>query len=217
MKRSTNFCVIGIGQFGLNVCQTLVSHGMDVLAIDSDESIIDRIKDQVTQALCLHITNEESLRSVGVDEFETVIVAIGEDFTQSVLITALLKNKLKISNIIVCSTTSIHREILELVGADHVVLPEQETGRRLADKLCFSDETFVRVTDHYSVTPLRVPARFVDQTVQDLELVTNYEVTLLGKEIEDQVLPLSPDYKIEEGDILVVFGENKQLERLLEL
>ncbi len=217
MKRPTNFCVIGVGRFGLNVCQALVAHGMDVLAIDSEESIIDSIKNQVTQAICLRITNEESMRSVGIDEFETVIVAIGESFTQSVLITALLKKKLFIPNVIVCSTTSIHREILELVGADHVILPEQEMGRRLADQLCFSDETFIRVNDNYSVTPLKVPMRFVDQTIQDLALASNYEVTLIGKEVDEEVIPLSPDYKIEEGDVLVLFGANKQLERLLEL
>lgn len=217
MKRPTSFCVIGIGQFGFNVSQALVAHGMDVLAIDSDEGIIDTIKDQVTQAICLRITDEESMRGVGIDEFETVIVAIGENFTESVLITALLKKKLKTPNVIVCSTTSIHREILELIGANHVILPEQETGRRLADKLCFSDEVFIHVNDNFSVTPLKAPIRFVDQTVQDLELATNYEVTLIGKEIGEDVIPLSPDYKIEEGDVLILFGANKQLERLLEL
>ena len=186
-------------------------------AIDSQDTIIDAIKDEITEAICLNITDEDSMRSVGIDEFQTVIVAIGENFTQSVFITTLLKQKLKIPNVIVCSTTSLQKDIFELIGADHVILPEQEMGRRLADQLCFSDETFIRINDNFSTMHFKVPARFVEQTVQDLELTTNYEVTLIGKEVEEQIIPLSPDYKIEEDDVLIVVGANIQLERLLEL
>jgi trk system potassium uptake protein TrkA len=129
------FCVIGVGRFGYHVAVTLAENGMEVLAIDANETIIASIKDKVTQAICLRITDEESLRSVGVEDMDTVIVAMGENFAQSILVTALLKRRLHIKTIITRSISDIHRDILLLIGADQVVLPEREEGRRVADIL----------------------------------------------------------------------------------
>ena len=79
------FCVIGLGRFGYQVATVLGENGMEVMAIDSDESIVASIKDKVTQAICIRIKDESSLRSIGVEEMDTVIVAMGENFDQSVL------------------------------------------------------------------------------------------------------------------------------------
>ena len=89
------FCVIGLGRFGYQVATVLSENGMEVLAIDSDESIVASIRDFVAHAIVMDVTDETSLRSVGVDEIDTVIVAMGENSTQSILITAYSKNILK--------------------------------------------------------------------------------------------------------------------------
>lgn len=86
------FCVIGLGRFGYQLAKSLAEQGAEVLAIDSSESIVEAIRDRVTQAICTRIVDEDSLLEIGVGEMDTVIVATGEDFAQSVLITALLKN-----------------------------------------------------------------------------------------------------------------------------
>jgi len=129
------FCVIGLGRFGYNVAITLAENGADVMAIDDRESTIAAIRDQVTHALCMRVVDEDSLRGAGAEGMDTVIVAMGESFAQSILITALLKKKLGAKQIIARGTNEIHKEILQLVGADSVILPEKEIGIRLANRL----------------------------------------------------------------------------------
>src|SRR5689334_14770055 len=120
------FCVIGLGSFGRQVATVLAENGAEVMAIDSSQTLVAAVRDSVTQAICMRITDEASLLSVGVDEMNTVVVAIGESFAQSVLITALLKKRLQIPYVVARAIDSVHYDVLLLVGADQVVLPEQE-------------------------------------------------------------------------------------------
>src|SRR5579872_1590898 len=122
------FCVIGLGRFGFQVATGLSEHGMEVLAIDNNESIVASIRDHVAHAIAMKVTDEAALRSIGVDEMDTVIVAMGENTSESILLTALLKKHLKIPYVITRAINDINEEILKLVGADRVVLPEKEIG-----------------------------------------------------------------------------------------
>ena len=115
------FCVIGLGRFGYQVATVLSENGMEVLAIDSNESIVASIRDSVAHAIVMDVTDEASLRSVGVDEIDTVIVAMGEDTSESILITALLKKHLKTPYVITRAIDDIFNWILLLlVGADRM-------------------------------------------------------------------------------------------------
>lgn len=129
------FCVIGLGKFGYNVATTLANHGMEVIAIDSDMSIVTSIKDKVTHAICMHVTDEISLKSVGLEHIDTVIISIGDDFAQAVLITVLCKRKLDVKHVIARTTSELKKEVLQLIGADQIIMPEQEIGVRLANEL----------------------------------------------------------------------------------
>lgn len=129
------FCVIGLGRLGYQVAIGLAEKGLEVIAIDKDEAIIATIADHVTHAICMHVADEHALRSVGIDEVDTVIVTMGENLAESILVTALLKKRLNIPTVIARASNEIHRDILKLVGADEVVLPEREVGIRLADSL----------------------------------------------------------------------------------
>ncbi|HBL98782.1 TPA: potassium uptake system protein [Candidatus Dependentiae bacterium] len=209
-------CVIGLGRFGYSVATKLAEQGADVLAVDSNESIINSIKDLVTQAVCLRVADEEALKHIGVEEVETVVVGIGENFAQSILITALLKQRLNVPNVIVRSISAIHRDILVLVGADHVILPEQEMGIRLADQISLTHSNFVRITDHFSVSYYQVPERFVNRTVRDLDF-ERYSISLIGKKVGEDVVAIAPDARIEADDVLIFAGPNKQLEKLEQL
>jgi trk system potassium uptake protein len=129
------FCVIGLGKFGYKVATTLTQNGMEVMAIDNDMDIISTIKDLVTHAICMKVTDESELRTIGIEHIDTVIVGIGEDFAQAVLITLLLKKRLGIKHVITRATSELHKEILQLIGADQVIMPEQEIGIRVANTL----------------------------------------------------------------------------------
>lgn len=211
------FCVIGLGRFGYQVATVLSENGMEVLAIDSDESIVASIRDSVAHAIVMDVTDESSLRNVGVDEIDTVIVAMGEDSTQSILITALLKKHLKTPYVITRAIDDLNKEILTLVGADRVILPEKEIGIRLADNLSLPFVDVTRLTKTFSVINIVAPEEFIDKTIGELNLFGEYEVHCFGKKEEEKIISIGPDYVIKELDKLLFAGPNKNLEKLAKL
>ncbi len=211
------FCVIGVGRFGFQVATTLADHGMEVLAVDSNESIIASIRDRVTHAICMQIGDETSLRTIGVEDMGTVIVAMGENFAQSILVTALLKQRLQVPRVIARAVNEIHQEILTLVGADQVVLPEQEMGVRLADTLSLPFNVAARLAPTYAISQQRAPERFVGKTIESLDLCSIYHVQFIGLKTDDGVIRSEPDYIIQDDDVLLIAGSNKELARIAAL
>lgn len=210
-------CVIGVGRFGYHVATTLADNGVEVIAVDSDESIVSSVRDKVSQAICLEITDEASLRSIGVEDMDVVIVAMGENFAQSILSTALLKQNLKVPRVIVRSISTIHQEILRRIGADQVVLPEQEMGIRLADSLSLSVNTLARLTPTFAIRILPAPRRFIGKTFRELALPDTYHVTCLGI-MDGADIVTAPEARIvQENDLLVCSGSNGDLERVRRL
>lgn len=211
------FCVIGLGRFGYEVATGLAENGMGVIAIDSNEAIIASIRDKVTQAVCMRVTDENSLRSIGIDEMDTVIVAMGENFAQSILITALLKKRLNIPKVIARAINVIHKDILKLVGADRTILPEKEIGIRLADNLSSPFMDLIRLTKDYSISQLIAPKKFVGKTIAELNLFANYNVHAIGIRQEEVVTSLDPQYVVAEGAKLIFSGKHEDLEKITKL
>jgi len=211
------FCVIGLGRFGYQVSITLAEHGMEVLSIDSSESIVNSIKDKVTQALCMTITDEESLRAVGVEEMDVVVVAMGESFAESILLTALLKRHLNVPFVIARAINAIHENVLTLIGADKVVLPERDMGIRLANNLSLPYVDLVNVTDTFAITQIKTPERFVGKTIAELNLRRKYNVTCIGVQKGESIILVNQDYVILENDQLVFAGDNQHLAALAHL
>lgn len=211
------FCVIGLGRFGYQIATVLADNGMEVMAIDSNEEIVASIRDQVTHAICMRIADESSLQSIGVEEIDTVIVAMGESFAQSILITALLKKRLKIPKVITRAINDIHKEILKLVGADHIVLPEKEIGIRLADNLSSPFTDLIRLTKDFWVSQIVAPKDFIGEKIIDLDLFQSYNVRCIGRREEEKIIALDPMYIIEKDDKLIFAGTNKDLEAIAKL
>ena len=210
------FCVIGAGRFGYSVATTLANNGCEVLAVDSNEAIIASLRDKVSQAICMKITDEDGLRAIGVDEMDVVIVAMGENFAQSILVTALLKQRLKVPHIVTRSISQIHKEILELVGSDQVILPERDAGTILADRLSLPFKTLFRIVPGYSISEIAVPEAFVGTSCADL-LMQTASVKILGRRIGKEVEEMTLDTLLQKDDILVLAGNNKDLAVLGEL
>ena len=211
------FCVIGLGRFGYQVSLTLADNGMEVLSIDGNEALVASIKDMVTQAVCMQVTDEESLRAVGVDEMDAAIVAMGEAFAESILLTALLKKKLQVPLVIARATDSIHEDILKLVGADQVVLPEREMGVRIANNLSLPFVDLVNVTDSFAITQIKTPIRFVGKSIAELQLRRKYNVSCIGVKKGSDIILVGQEYVILENDNLIFAGENKHLASLTQL
>ncbi|MES1224082.1 MAG: TrkA family potassium uptake protein [Bacteroidota bacterium] len=204
-------CVIGLGRFGFEVATKLAANGVEVLGVDSNPSIIASIRDDITQAVCTRITDQESLESIGADSMDTVIVAMGENFAQSILITAILKQRLKISNVIVRAVSTIHKDILKILGADKIILPEKEIGRQLADTLSSPFITFARITETFAIALINAPHKFVGKRIDELDLVDKFGVNCIGLKKDDAVISIDHDYVIEENDILMFSGSHKDL------
>jgi len=209
------FCVIGVGRFGYHVAVTLANNGMEVLAVDSSEAIIESIKDKVTQAVCLQVADEDNLRNIGVGDMDVVIVAMGENFAQSILVTAILKQNFKIPRLIARSINKIHQDILRLVGADQVILPEQEVALRLADTLSLPFNALIRLTPSFSISYAKAPKKVVGKPISVLP--EQYNIQCIGKKHGEDIEPLAPDYVMQHDDMLVYAGSTTELEKIARL
>lgn len=201
--------MIGLGRFGTSVALTLEAHGHTVLGIDLHRSLVQQISGEITQAVVLDSTDEAALKAVDIAEFETVIVAIGTDFEANLLTTTALKD-LGVRQVVAKAQTPRQREILLRVGADRVIRPEDEAGRRLADEL--SAPAMLEklpLGPQHSVLELHLPAKLAWQTLAQSDLRADYGVTVLVVKRGDDLIVSPPaDCVLQEGDILVVLGEN---------
>lgn len=212
------FCVIGLGRFGYQVATVLAENGMEVMAIDSNESIVASIRDQVTHAVCMRVTDDVSLQNIGVEEMDTAIVAMGENFAQSILVTALLKKRLHIPKVIARAINEIHKDILKLVGADRIILPEKEIGIRLADNLSSPFTDITRLTKNFSISQILAPQSFVGKELDSLNLFVTYQVHCIGiKNDDEKIIPIDPKHVINEKDRLIFAGYNHNLEKIAKL
>lgn len=212
------FCVIGLGRLGYHIATRLAANNAQVLAIDNNPAIVASIKDQVTHAICLNITDEESLRSVGIHEFNTVILTVSENMAQSILISVLLKKKLRVKQVITRAINEIHKDILKLVGADHILIPEKQAGIHLADMLTSPFTDFIRLSNDFAISKLIAPQPFIGKSIYDLHLYSTYRVHCVGIEKQEKVITaIDPYYLICENDKLIFGGCNTDLAKLANL
>ncbi|HSM54559.1 MAG TPA: TrkA family potassium uptake protein [Candidatus Sulfomarinibacteraceae bacterium] len=217
-KQPAEYAIIGLGRFGASLARALMENGNSVLGIDNDPQLVQRISGELTHAAILDATDEAALREVDITSFETVIVAIGADFENNLLATVALKN-LGIPHVISKAVTSRQREILTRVGADRVVQPEHDAGRRLAEELMApSVLERVHLGPDFSAIELHAPRALTQQTLAQLDLRNRFGVTVLVIKRGDQLLVSPPgDTVLLRNDLLLVLGANDALQAFSEL
>ncbi|MDT3698553.1 MAG: TrkA family potassium uptake protein [Thermincola sp.] len=206
------FAVIGLGRFGSSVAKTLTAQGYEVLAIDDDQGRIQEIAPIVTHAIQADAKDEQTLKAIGIRNFDVVIVAIGQDIQASILVTVLLK-ELGVKYVVTKATNDLHGKVLTKVGADKVVYPERDMGARVAHSLVSSNVLdHIEISPDYSILEVIAPESLVGKNLKESGLRARLGVTILalrrGKEI---IVSPSPDVPIQENDILVAIGENNNL------
>lgn len=214
-SRKTEFAVIGLGRFGSSLALQLVARGLTVLAIDRDRALVQSLADELTQVVAMDSTDEDALRALDVGSFDVVVVAIGTSFENNLMTTLALKN-LGVKRIICKATNEKQRTVLLAIGANEVILPEQESARRLAQTLTmplFVDQ--IAMGKRYNITELNVPASFVGQSLSECQLRQRYGVTLLAVEKDNNVV-ISPsaEYVFSASDRIAVVGTNEQIDSL---
>ncbi|KUO51176.1 MAG: potassium uptake system protein [Desulfitibacter sp. BRH_c19] len=213
-----NFAVIGLGRFGSSVARTLINLGHDVLGIDKDEKKVEELSNILTHVIVADSKKEEVLQKIGIRNFDTVIVAIGHDLEANILTTVLL-SQFGIKNIIAKASSDIHGDVLLRVGATKVVFPERDMGEKIGKGICsgnFLD--FIDISPEYSVVEVIAPKRFLNKSLGSLNLRPKYEISVLAIKKRDRILvaPGANDI-VEDGDLLVVIGENNKLSTCFEI
>ena len=209
------FAVIGLGRFGSSVAQTLSELGHDVLAVDTNEGAVQSMMNYVTHAVQADAQDEDTLRALGIRNFEVAIVAIGDDVQANILITLMLK-EMGVKKVIAKAINLQHGKVLEKIGADKVIYPEKDMGIRLAHQLVsYNVMDFMELAEGYKVIEAKTPLKFVGKTLSALNLRAKYGISVIAIKKADRIL-VAPgaDELIEEDDVLVIVGDNEALKRM---
>ncbi|MDD4202966.1 MAG: TrkA family potassium uptake protein [Candidatus Omnitrophica bacterium] len=208
------FAVIGLGRFGYSVAKTLAGKKHQVIAIDSDEAIVQKISDFVAQAVCLDSTDMEALQSVSIKEVDVAICAIGTNLEASILTTLNLK-ELGIKNIVCKARNETQKMLLEKIGATKVVLPENEMGIRLANSLMTSQVVEqISLSEYASVAEVLPPQELVGKSLGEVNIRAQYGLNVISiKEGNDVNMHPKADDIIKKDAILVVIGSDLDIDK----
>lgn len=210
------FCIIGLGIFGKKVAAKLFDHGAEVLAVDYDEHEIAAIQNNVTQAICTEIIDASTLEAIGIDEIDIIIIAIGENIAQSILIAAIIKKRFQHVKVIARAASQTQKEILELLKVDQVVLPEEETASELADTLSSPFINLARLSNTYSIGLINASDYFIGKKVAELEFYKKYKVNCIAVQRDKELISINENYIILDYDELVVAGKDEDIITLKE-
>ncbi len=209
--------VIGLGRFGSSLALTLTRMGYDVLAVDTNEEKVNNIMDRVTHAAQVDAMDEQALKALGIRNFDVVVVAIGQDVQSNILVTVMLKD-LGVKMVVSKAITELHGRVLERVGADKVIFPERDMGVRVAQALVSKNIVDqINLSPDYSILEMTAPDGLSGKTLAQGALRFKHGVTVLAIRRGNDVI-ISPGAKqvVQQGDVLVVVGQNSKLRALEE-
>lgn len=220
--------VIGLGTFGAKTALRLFEKGAEVLAIDSNPELVDRIKDRVSHAICIDVTQERSLRAVNISDVDTAVVAIGDNIEMSIMSVAMLR-KLGVGRVVARATSPLHEHVLREIGASEIIKVEEEMGEIVASKIA-APHVLQRYNfaAGYSIVELKLGKAFEGKTLVESQIRQNYSLNIVALQkrvpyisedgkaayrvvINDSPLPMDV---IEADDIVVLVGSEKNLDRL---
>lgn len=217
-NKRKEFAVIGLGRFGRAVVRTLGEKGYSVLGIDQDATRVQYISESCTQAVVLDSTNEDSLKSLDIASFDAVVVAIGSDFESNLITTVALK-ALGVQRVICKARSQRQKDILLRIGADQVILPEADAGRRLGVELT-APHLLEQISfgDSHSILELRAHDLMIGKTLAEVDLRNRYGANVVALRHEASVT-VSPEAEqvIEQNDILVIIGRTDKICKLTEM
>lgn len=220
--------VIGLGTFGAKTAMRLYEKGAEVIAIDRDEELVDRIKDRVTHAVSLDVTDERALRSVNISDVDVAVVAIGDHIEMSILAVTMLR-KLGVGRVVARATSVLHEHVLHEIGASEIIKVEEEMGEIIASKIV-APHVLQRYNfaAGYSIVELKLGKKFEGRTLVESKIRQNYNLNIValqkrvpfiaedGKatfriEINDSPMPMDI---IDADDIVVLVGSEKNFNKL---
>lgn len=208
------FVVIGLGRFGGSIVRELINLGADVMAIDKSPERVDEYAPIATQAVAADTTDESVLKSLGIRNFEHVIVAIGENIQSSILTTLMLK-EIGVPKITVKAQNDYHEKVLRKIGADQVVHPERDMGIRIANNMVSNNIIdYLELSDEYSIAEIKASEKITGYSLIELDIRAKYGVNIVAIKRGKHIL-VSPQAieKIQLDDVLIVIGSDADIHR----
>jgi trk system potassium uptake protein TrkA len=213
MKR---FIVIGLGNFGASVAESLHSLRHDVVALDTNEAAVDRIAPLVSRAAVGDGRHRPILEKLGVKGADAGVVSTGDDITASILSTLALKD-LRVRDIYVKVISQDHARVMDKLGVTETIFPERESGVRLATRIMSAAIlNYVRLGPNFSVQEMAVPDRWIGRSLRELELPRRHRISVIAVHdvLTDQMIAVpDPDAKLKDSDTLVIAGMDEELAR----
>jgi trk system potassium uptake protein TrkA len=213
-----SYVIIGLGRFGKEVARQLYSMGCEVLAMDIRSELVQEVANHVTHAVVSDGRDKEVLKALGVRDFDCAVVAIGDDLAASVLSTMNMK-ELGIPYLVCKAKDDTHRHVLEKLGADRVVIPEQEHADRLAKNLSSPNVLdYIEISEEYGIIEIPAPKDWVGKSLKELNVRAKLGVNIIAVE-KGRKINVSPaaDYRIEKEDVMVVLGDTAALDAVQKL
>lgn len=218
------FAIIGLGTFGTSLALSLTEKGAEVVAIDLDRAEVEDVKDHVAVALILDATDETAVRALGLEKVDAVIISVGAKLDQAILILATLQ-QVGVKRIVVKVRSELERRIVKRLGAAEGIIPEEDAGLRLAQRLMLHGVLEAsQIAKGYSIVTFKAPPAFYGKAVRDLRLREDHKVNLITIFEEDSEtsphfgkctgLP-SPDQIIKAHDVLCIFGKDADVRNLV--
>lgn len=209
------YVVIGLGRFGTELATRLYACGEEVMAIDTDDALIDKIADRVTRAVCADARDKDVLEKLGVENFDRAIVAVGSDLAAAVLITMNLKT-LGVPFVMCKARDDTYREILERLGADRVVIPEREVADKLALGLTHAGVMeYIELSQEFGIVEMEPVPEWIGKSIRELELRKRYGVNVIAVRRDDAIrIPPDIDAPVQDDMIMVMLGQYDMFEKL---
>lgn len=209
-----SIAVFGLGRFGRTVARELSRAGMEVLVVDLDKEKINDIADDVTCAVQADVRDLETMQSLGISNMDAVVVCMTEDVESAIM--AIIKSKeLGVPYVLAKAKNNVNKQILEKVGADKIVFPENEAGVRIARNLVSRNIVdYFGLTESVSVVEIVAKPEWIGKNLKELDLRKKYKINVVGLKYGDMiVVDMDPDEPIREDAVLVVIGNNEHLRR----
>ncbi|HZH60601.1 MAG TPA: TrkA family potassium uptake protein [Metabacillus sp.] len=208
------FAVIGLGRFGGSICRALSEEGMEVMAIDTDEDKVNQFANIASHAVVGDTTDESVLKSLGIRNFDHVIVAIGDNIQASILTTLILK-ELGVKHITVKAQNDYHEKVLSKIGADRIVHPERDMGKRIAHNIISNNVLdYLELSDEHSIVEIVANERLDGHSIIDLDIRAKYGINIVAmKRDKDIIVSPQANEIIRKNDILIVIGADTDINR----
>ncbi|TDO92032.1 trk system potassium uptake protein TrkA [Halanaerobium saccharolyticum] len=214
-----------MGNFGATIARNLAQHDFEVMGIDISQKKVDNLKGDITKVVAGDASDKNVLKSLEVGHFDVGIVTMRDEVLANILCTIQLK-ELGVSEVIARASSDVHGKILEELGADKIVFPERGIGQMISqffvsgstdilEYVNFTAESSLMTSDH-SLIEIPVPDFMVGKNLKELKLRTRYGVTVIA--VRNDEIQYDPDAntKFNDGDTLLVFGKNENLNKLTE-